>query len=173
VRPDPEEFAARFADVADAAGPDVGAVLDALAPRSVGAGEALLVEGRSSEAALFVWEGALRVTLSVEGEDVEVGRFGPGAVIGEASFIDGGAASANVSAAEPSVVLCLSRASFDGLRARSARAAAGILRTMCVTLAVRVRRATARLEELRSGGPVPKPKAGFLEALANLLGSRS
>jgi CRP-like cAMP-binding protein len=167
---DAREFARRF--------PDVGTYLDAreiealvarLPQVQVAAGDGVLREGTPSESVYLVWDGGLVITLDVHGKATEVGHCKRGSVVGEIAFLDGGAASATVTAVETSTLLRLDRALLETLRVSDPRIATSLLRALCRSLAARIRHASDVLDGLRghvSKGHVARPSGAFHALLA-------
>jgi NTE family protein/lysophospholipid hydrolase len=79
------------------------------------ANQSLVTEGEVGEDLYFVQQGSFVVTV-LDGETgTEVGRLGPGDVVGEIQLISGGRRTATVRALEKSVVLRLPHAEMDAL----------------------------------------------------------
>lgn len=81
-------------------------------------GEALLVEGRRSDAFYVILSGRLQVFLPQAGganrfSDIPLNVLRPGECCGEYALIDEGPASASVVALEPAVLLRLSKQAFE------------------------------------------------------------
>ena len=68
----------------------------------------------------------------------------PVAIIGEQSFLDGGARTASIVAKEPSTVYRMSRQAFEYLRREHADVACAFLYDIARSLAQRMRAATTR-----------------------------
>lgn len=116
-------------------------LVDASSTRRVAAGDRLLVTGEFNTSLFVVVEGAVDVLLpGVESPHV---RLGPGECVGELSLIDGHPVSADVIAAEPSVLLQLDHDRVWDLIESSAIFARNLLRI----LAGRVRHDHAALAE--------------------------
>ena len=113
----------------------------AAATRRVAAGERLLVTGELNESLFVVLEGAVDVVLP--GLDLPHVRLGPGECVGELSILDGQPVSADVVAAEPTVLLQLDQIQVWSLIDASATFARNLLRV----LARRVRNDHAVLAE--------------------------
>ena len=178
---DRHEFTPLFAAIgAQLSHHQVDVLTSLLVERRLSRDEIIVSEGLVPDTLFFVAEGRLGVSLDVNGTAVEVGSVGPGSLCGEVSFVDSGPASATVTAVEPTRLLRMSHAAFDGLRRSQLRLATAVLRAMCRTLAVRVREATARLAVALEGQPgevadePPEPHARrFTDALRSLLGLHS
>lgn len=116
-------------------------LVTAAATRRVAAGERLLVTGELNESLFVVLEGAVDVVLP--GLDLPHVRLGPGECVGELSILDGQPVSADVVAAEPTVLLQLDQIQVWSLIDASATFARNLLRV----LARRVRNDHAVLAE--------------------------
>ncbi len=108
----------------------------------VGAGERrqyrrgawIFIEGDMAGPALAVLEGEVRVEAAHDEIAVEVGLFGPGAVFGELSAIDGRPRSASAIATQPTTVAAVSPAILDQLLSEHPSLAAALLRVMAARL---------------------------------------
>jgi CRP/FNR family transcriptional regulator, cyclic AMP receptor protein len=153
AEPTPRAIQARFpaltARLGDA---ELPAFAAALKPQELAAGQALLVQGNGSESLYLVWDGELVVTVEADGKDAEVGRLAPGEMVGEESLLDPGPASATVTAAKPSRVLRLSRASLEDLVRSHARPATSVLHALSAAIAARIGAADGKLEQLNAPG---------------------
>lgn len=169
MKPTAKEFEKRFADLGSYLEPEeIEVLLTQLTPRQFPIGEVVLNEGDNADTAYLVWDGSLVVTVGSGAEASEVGRCGPGALLGEISFIDGGPATATVSAAENTRALCITALALDELRRSHPRIATSVLRAMCRQLAKRVRAVTDRLENAQPGDV--RKSGGFLDAFRTLFG---
>ncbi|HET6613236.1 MAG TPA: cyclic nucleotide-binding domain-containing protein [Kofleriaceae bacterium] len=90
------------------------ALLPRFETRLVNAGDAILREGEANDTLFVVVSGSVEVTSGGEA----LASLGTGAVVGEMSLISRQPASANVTAATDTVVLCLGRDDFDELAVR-------------------------------------------------------
>ncbi len=156
--------------VGDLSEDDLVAVLRALSPRALAVGQVLVEEGRPSSSLFLVTGGAMRVRVKAAAGVVEVATLGPGAIVAEISFIDGGPSSATVSATEPTTVLALDRDALDGLVEEHPAVAAKLLERVCRTLASRIRAATDRFDHLAHGEAVEEEAPGILDRLYALFG---
>jgi CRP-like cAMP-binding protein len=166
-----DELAQRFPTLAGAASQDdLDALHRALAPRALAVGDVLVAEGKPSSSLFLVTAGNLRVQVSAAAGVIEVATIGPGGVVAEISFIDGGASTATVSATEPTAVLALDRGAFDGLIESHPALAAHLLGSVCATLAARIRAANGRFDHLAHGEAVEDEAPGLLDRLYALFG---
>ncbi len=83
--------------------------------QDVGAGHLLIEEGAPSDDMFIVVEGQMTVTKAQQGRQVELGRVGPGEIVGETGLLDRADRLASVTASVPSVVLRVPAATFDRL----------------------------------------------------------
>ena len=87
--------------------------------RTVREGEILWNQGDNAQEMLFVVNGALSASLRVPGgRAVEIGRAGPGEVVGEIGLFDGDGHTMSVRVTETATVLALGRMDFAALLAR-------------------------------------------------------
>ena len=87
--------------------------------RTVREGEVLWRQGDDGREMVFVVDGRLAASLHVPGDRaVEIGRAGPGEIVGEVALLDGGPHAMEVRAIEPASVLALRRLDFAALLAR-------------------------------------------------------
>ena len=89
------------------------------ATETIDPGEALVTEGSIGADLYFVRRGTFVVTVRDGNADAEVGRLGPGDVVGETQLIAGGRRTATVRALEPCTVPALPHAEFAALLAAS------------------------------------------------------
>jgi CRP/FNR family cyclic AMP-dependent transcriptional regulator len=102
-------------------------------------GEVLVRQGELGRELIVVQSGALRV----ERNGSEVGRIGPGEVVGEMALLDGEPRSATVIVDEPSHLFIVHRQSFDKLL----DTVPGMQRQLLVTLSRRLREYQSRLAD--------------------------
>lgn len=173
--PTAAEIAAAFpALTAKLEPPDLERFAAALVPQRLMPGEVLLHEGTAYEALHLLLRGQLKVTLRSRGAATDLGRLDPGAVLGEVSVLDGGPASATVSAVDDAVVLSLSRGRLATMHDKHPDTAATLYRSLCAMLAERLRGTTLRFECLSRGTPtqhLPRPEhSRVLDLFRSLLG---
>jgi CRP-like cAMP-binding protein len=114
--------------------------------RTVSAGEALWSQGDLARELVFIVEGGLSASLHVPGErEVEIGRAGPGDIVGEIGLLDGGEHTMTVRATEPATMLVLSRHDLTALLARPDRSAFELKRRLALQCAARLRNQLAQL----------------------------
>jgi len=142
--------------VARLRGGDAATFTAALDVREVAVGDVLVREGEKSGTLYLLCDGEALVTISVASSARELGRVGPGAMLGELSFLDGDATTAKITAATPLTLFVLSRAKFNELLTTKPAIASALLHGISETLAPRVRFATERVQAL---GAVPTTTA--------------
>jgi CRP/FNR family transcriptional regulator, cyclic AMP receptor protein len=111
-------------ELADVAGVTVEATMPA--------GAVLTREGHRGALAYVIVDGSVQVTRGGR----TVGTFGPGAIVGELSLIDGGVRTATVTAVDEISVLQINAEDFQRLIERSPHLTANLLRTMAERLRV-------------------------------------
>lgn len=128
-------------------------------------GHVLFRDGDSLDALHVVEDGALALSIDVEGHSVALGRITRGGFIGELALLDPTTAHATATALERTRILKLSRDALAKLRSTDTVVASLLLRALVEDLAERVRHAnTVAVDE-------SAPKRGWFEtALAKLFG---
>ena len=113
-------------------------------------GTTVITEGRPVDAITIVLDGELVVAL--EEAHQEVGRLGPGEIVGEMSFVDAAPPSATVRASTGSVVLSVPRRQLSARLASDDGFAARFYRAIAMLLSDRLRTANARRGAPRAAG---------------------
>ncbi|MES2640222.1 MAG: cyclic nucleotide-binding domain-containing protein [Myxococcota bacterium] len=116
--------------------------------RSVLGGGTLWYEGEPAEALAIVVDGALAVRVGVR----EVGRIGPGELVGETSAFFGEPRVATVTVTAPTRVLVLARAALAPLRASHPHVYDPLLQSALEAMARRVRDADRRISAASTAG---------------------
>jgi CRP/FNR family transcriptional regulator len=107
--------------------------------RTVGEGEILWRQGDDAREMVFVVDGAVSASLHVPGDrTVEIGRAGPGDVVGEIGLLDGGGHTMSVRVTETATVLVLGRVDFTALLARQDPSAFRLKRGLAALLTSRL-----------------------------------
>jgi CRP-like cAMP-binding protein len=107
--------------------------------------DGLVKRGQPEQSLFLVASGLLEVNAGGTGSALgQLFREGPGAVIGEIAFFDGGRRSATVWAIAPSVLLALERADVEAFAAEHPARAVEFLLALGRVLAFRVRRSEQR-----------------------------
>lgn len=148
MRPSSDELAKRFPGVvALAHRADLAPLVTRLEPVTFEAGELYAREGGAAPGLGLVVSGGFEVEVATPRGGSEVlGEVGPGGVLGEVSFLDGGPSSATLRATTETNVWRLDTAGFEALASAHPRLAVALLHAMSETLAARIRRAIARIE---------------------------
>ena len=93
----------------------IGALEEALTRLELVPGQVLIRQGDKADGLYIVLRGRLSVSLASDDErEQAVAEIGPGGVAGEIALLTGGPRSANVTATEPTGLVCLSREALDG-----------------------------------------------------------
>jgi CRP-like cAMP-binding protein len=123
--------------------------------RTVPEGEALWSQGNLARELVFIVEGGVSASLHVPGgRVVEIGRAGPGDMVGEIGLLEGGEHTMTVQATEPATVLALGRHDFAALLARPDPTAFELKRRLASQFTGRLRNQLAQLA-LTLGGDLP------------------
>ncbi len=121
--------------------------------RTLREGEFLWRQEDEPREMVFVVNGAVSASLRVAGgRMVEIGRAGPGDMVGELALLDGGPRTMGARAAEATTVLALSRSDLAGLLARQHPWAFSLKRRLLLHSAARLR---GQLERLAGQGEPP------------------
>ena len=119
---------------------DAEVVIRACEERHLVGGEELFRENDPGDALFIVQSGRVDIFKNIRGDvDRSLASFGPGDVIGEMSFIDGGRRSATARTTEASHFLALSRESFAKVQRERPDVAAAFFRNMAGIVASRLR----------------------------------
>lgn len=76
-------------------------------------GDIIFKEGEEGRCAYLVQTGKVQIVKSAVGGDLTLGNIGPGAIFGEMALMDGKPRMAMARAAEPTVLVIVSRAAFE------------------------------------------------------------
>lgn len=133
--------------------------------RKVREGDVLWSQGDRARELLFVVEGEIAVSLPAPGgRTVEIGKAGPGDVLGELGALEGGEHTMTAQASEPAVVLALGRHDFAALLARPDPSSFELRRRLATQFTARLRNQLERLASTLGDGPVvPAQPAAELE----------
>jgi CRP/FNR family transcriptional regulator, cyclic AMP receptor protein len=108
--------------------------------RTVREGEVLWRQGDDAREMVFIVGGGVATSLRVAGDRaVEIGRAGPGEMVGEIALLDGGAQPMSVSVTEAATVLALGRLDFAALLARQHPSAFSLRRRLASLVTARLR----------------------------------
>jgi CRP/FNR family transcriptional regulator, cyclic AMP receptor protein len=135
--------------------------------RTVGEGEILWRQGDEAREMVFVVDGAVSASLHVPGDrTVEIGRAGPGEVVGEIGLLDGEGHTISVRAAETATVLALGRMDFAALLARQDPAAFRLKRRLASLFTARLRNQLGQLAVSLGGEAACPPAEDAVRAFA-------
>ena len=127
--------------------------------RTVREGEILWRQGDDAREMVFIINGAVSASLHVPGDRVvEIGRAGPGEIVGEIALLDGGGHTMSVRVTETATVLALGRVDFAALLARQDPSAFRLKRRLASLLTARQRNQLRHLA-VSLGGEVSGPLA--------------
>ena len=108
--------------------------------RTVTAGELLWRQGDVAREMVFIVDGAVSASLHVPGDrTTEIGRAGPGDVVGEIGLLDGEGHTMSVRVTETATVLALGRVDLAALLARQDPSAFRLKRGLASLLTARQR----------------------------------
>jgi CRP-like cAMP-binding protein len=124
---------------------DSEALLRALIPADLEAGEVLVTHGAHTDTMYLVRKGLLSIDIEEDGKRLILGQAGPGMVVGEVGMLVPGPASATVAAIEATSLLSLSADDFLGMGETDPKAATALLQCLSQDLAKRMRHASAGL----------------------------
>ena len=134
---------------------DLAELAGAMRRRRAAAGDVLWSEGDEARELLFVLDGEVGVSLGAPGgRAVEIGRVGPGGVLGEIGLLEGGKHTMTVRATEPTTLLTLSRHDFAALLARPDASSFELKRRLASQFTVRLRNQLRQLAETLGDEPV-------------------
>jgi len=121
-------------------------LLDAAGFRRIAAGEAVIQRGGSDRALCIVLDGEVEVMAHAsDGHSFgRLARFGPGAVVGEQAFFDGGPRSAGAWAVRNCAVATLTPEQFTVFSDAHPGLGRDLLMALGRVLAIRLRRTTAK-----------------------------
>ena len=148
---------------------DLAALARVLRRRTVREGEVLWRQGDAAREALFVVDGAVSISLQLPADrTVEIGRAGPGQLLGEIALLDGQGHTMSVHVAETATVLALGRLDFADLLAGRHPAAFVLKRRLAALLTGRLRDQLRYLAGSLGGGPPAPPGRDAASSLADL-----
>ena len=127
--------------------------------RTVRKGEILWRQGDEARELVFIVDGAISASLHAPGNrTVEIGRAGPGEIVGEIGLLDGGGHTMSVHVAENATVLALGRLDFAALLAGQNRSTFRLMRRLASLSTARLR---SQLRHLAAslGGEMAGPPA--------------
>ena len=144
---------------------DLPALARVMRRRTVREGEILWRQGDDAREMLFIVDGSVAASLGVPGErTVEIGRAGPGEIVGEIGLLDGGGHTMSVRVTETATVLALGRLDFAALLAGRHPSAFRLKRRLASLFTARLR---IQLRHL-GGEPAGPPAEDAARAFADL-----
>ena len=118
--------------------------------RSYKAGEKVFTRGETGDELLLIRRGSVRIMLPLDDKQSHhLATFGRGDFIGEMSFLDGGARSANAVAFSDTELYALSRKRFDTLASEHKKLAISLFEGLARMLAIRLRFTNSELRLLQ------------------------
>jgi CRP/FNR family transcriptional regulator, cyclic AMP receptor protein len=137
--------------------------------RMVREGELLWRQGDDAREMVFIVEGGVSASLHVPGDRVvEIGRAGPGEIVGEIALLDGGGHTMSVRVTETATVLALGRVDFAALLARQDPSAFRLKRRLASLLTARQRNQLRQLAASLGGEVAGPPAEDAARAFAEL-----
>ncbi len=150
----------RFAPFAALSLEEREALAARLVRRVVAQGDSLIEQDERGAGLFLVEQGELDVVVHEPGlAPLTVGRVSEGDVVGEVGLLDGSPTSASVVATTAARLLHLPVQEFESLRRLQDRLAARVIIALGGLMAARLRRSTAKLQELGRPGIPPQKKA--------------
>jgi CRP-like cAMP-binding protein len=126
--------------------------------RTVPEGQFLWRQGDRARELVFIVEGGVAKLLDLSGDrTAELGRSGPGDVVGEMGVLDGQGHVMSMRVTETATVLALGRQDFAALLAGQHPKAFRLKRHLAVLLTARMRTQLAHLAESLGGAPADEP----------------
>jgi CRP/FNR family cyclic AMP-dependent transcriptional regulator len=148
---------------------DLVALARVLRRRTVPVGEILWRQGDDARELMFVVDGVVSASLDVPGDrTVEIGRAGPGEVVGEIGLLDGEGHTMSVRACETATLLALGRMDFAALLARQDPSAFRLRRRLASLFTARHRIQLQHLAVSLGGEPAGPPAEDAARAFAEL-----
>ncbi len=137
--------------------------------RRVREGELLWRQGDAAREMVFIVEGGVSTSLHLPGDRVvEIGRAGPGEMVGAIALLDGGAHTMSVRVTETATVLALGRVHFAALLARQDPTAFRLKRRLAALLTARHRNQLRHLGMSLGGELAGRPAEDAAQAFVEL-----
>jgi CRP/FNR family cyclic AMP-dependent transcriptional regulator len=137
--------------------------------RTVPEGEILWRQGDDARELVFIVDGAVSASLRVPGDrTVEIGKAGPGEVVGEIGLLDGEGHTMSVHVSETATVLILGRMDFAALLARQDPSAFRLRRRLAALFTARHRIQLRHLAVSLVGEVAGPPAEDAAQAFAEL-----
>ncbi len=137
--------------------------------RTVREGDILWRQGDDAREMVFIVDGAVSASLHVPGDHtVEIGRAGPGEIVGEIALLDGEGHTMSVRVTETATVLALGRVDFAALLARQDPSAFRLKRRLASLFTARLRNQLRHLAVSLGGEVAGPPAEDAAQAFAEL-----
>jgi len=120
-------------------------LLRAMRPAEIEAGHTVFHQGDPADSAYVVQEGHLEVLLIDDGKELFVATLGPGDIFGELALLGSDIRSATIRAKSQCALFRIDQSEFDFLRRNLRPAAFKLIRTIAMTLCVRVRQTNQQI----------------------------
>ena len=128
---------------------DLDVLVRALERHALASGASLFSEGDAGDRLYMVARGLVTITIRrFGGDESRIVTMAPGAVVGEAAFLDGGARAGTATVVEPAVVYVLTRAAFATIERDQPLVAAHLYANLARQLSHRLRVTTDNLRRL-------------------------
>jgi CRP-like cAMP-binding protein len=148
---------------------DLAALARVMRRRTVPKGEMLWRQGDGARELLFIVDGAVSASLQVPGDrTVEIGRVGPGEIMGECALLDGGGQTTSAEVTENATVLALGRLDFAALLAGQHPSAFRLKRHLASLCTARLRHQLQHLAVSLGGEEAGPPDEDAAAAVADL-----
>ena len=153
------------------------ALTDRMRALTIEAGAPLLTYGQAHDTLYLLVTGRLRVTLPMDGGELELGKVQAGHWVGELHLIDGGPSTASLSAVEECSLLAIDHELLDALEVDEPAATSQLLTLIARDLATRLRRTSTGLvqksgDTWRLASP-PERRSWLSQAIAWLQGGEA
>ncbi len=127
-------------------GPDeLNDLLRAMRPAEFASGHTVFHQGDEADSAYVVQEGQLEVLLIDDAKELFVATLGPGDIFGELALLGSDIRSATIRAKNQCTLFRIDQTEFDFLRRNLRPAAFKLIRTIAMTLCVRVRQTNQQI----------------------------
>jgi extracellular factor (EF) 3-hydroxypalmitic acid methyl ester biosynthesis protein len=137
--------------------------------RAIPANAVLVREDDPSDTIFFIADGLFEVyVFDGSANRTQVGRLGPGEIIGEISWLDRKPISATVRALEPSTVMALGVIALERKLAADAGFAARLFRAIATLTAERLRTTTSQVRRAELSSSPQTASGGVVDAIASL-----
>ena len=152
---------------------DLVALASVMRRRTVPEGEFLWNQGDHAREMVLIVDGRVSASVRVTGDRaVEIGRSGPGEIVGVIGLLDGGGHATSVRVTETATVLALGRLDFAALLAGRHPSAFSLKRRVASLLSARLREQLGHLAVSLGGQMAGPPPGDSAAAFADLEPSR-